>query len=107
MPEIATKIIVILALACTVFVFGKILYQAIQNKHARVKTAKAQVVDKFKAEQFVRIYGPGAREPQYYVVFQMDGQKKSFRVSAFSYGGYQIGERGTLKYKGNKLVDFR
>ncbi len=107
MPEIVNKIIVILALVCTVFVFGKLFYQAIRNKYAKIKTVKAQVADKFKADQLTKIYGPVARVSQYYVVFQLADGKKSFRVSETSYCGYQIGERGTLKYKGDRLVDFR
>lgn len=107
MLETVNKLIVLLAMACTLFVFGKIFYQTIRDKYTKVKTAKARVVDKFKADQFARIYGSAARVPQYYVVFQMNGRKKAFRVSEFSYAGYRIGESGTLKYRGGKLVDFR
>ena len=107
MPEPVHKAFVLLAIACTVFLFGRIIYQVLRNKYAKVKTVKARVVDKFKADQFSKIYGSAARVPQYYVVFQMGNKKKSFRISAFSYGGYRIGERGTLKYKGDKLVDFK
>lgn len=107
MPEAVNKIVVILAIACTLFLFGKIVYQILRNKYAKVKTVKAQVVDKFTADQFAKIYGSAAKKPQYYVVFQIDGKKKSFRVSEFSYGGYKLHERGTLKYKGDRLIDFR
>ncbi len=107
MPEPVNKIIGLLAIACTLFVFGKIIYQIVRDKYARVKTIKAQVADKFKADKFTKIYGPAARTPQYYVVFQIDGKKKSFPVAEFSYDGYKIGQRGTLKYKGGRLVDFK
>ncbi len=107
MPETVNKIIVLLAIACTLFLFGKIIYQTLRNRYAKVKTVNAQVVDKFKADKFSKIYGSAARTPQYYVVFQIGSKKKSFRVSEFSCGGYRIGERGTLKYKGDKLVDFK
>ena len=107
MPEPVHKAFILLAIACTVFLFGRIIYQVLRNKYAKVKTVKAQVVDKFKADKFSKIYGSAARTPQYYVVFQIGSKKKSFRVSEFSYGGYRIGERGTLKYKGDKLVDFK
>lgn len=107
MPEPVQKVITLLAIACTLFLFGKIIYQILRNKYAKVKTVKAQVADKFKADKFTKIYGSAARAPQYYVVFQIDNKKKSFRVAEFSYGGYRVGERGTLKYKGDKLVDFK
>lgn len=107
MPEPVHKVIILLAIACTLFLFGRIIYQVLRNKYAKVKAVKAQVVDKFKADKFSKIYGSAARTPQYYVVFQIGSKKKSFRVSEFSYGGYRIGERGMLKYKGDKLVDFK
>ena len=107
MPEPVHKVIILFAIACTLFMFGRIIYQILRNKYAKVKTVKAQVVDKFKADRFSKIYGSAARTPQYYVVFQIGSKKKSFRISEFSYGGYRIGERGTLKYKGDKLVDFK
>ena len=107
MPEPVHKAIILLAIACTLVLFGRIIYQVLRNKYAKVKTVKAQVVDKFKADQFSKIYGSAARVPQYYVVFQIGNKKKSFRISEFSYGGYRVGERGTLKYKGDKLVGFK
>ncbi|MBR7122763.1 MAG: DUF2500 family protein [Oscillospiraceae bacterium] len=107
MPEPVQKVIILLAIACTLYLFGRIVYQILRNKFAKVKTATAEVVDKFKADNFTKIYSPAAITPRYYVVFQIGNKKKSFRVSEFSYGGYRIGERGTLKYKGDKLVAFK
>lgn len=106
MPETAHKIITLLAIACTLFLYVGIICQVLRNKYAKVKTVKAQVVDKFKADKFSKIYGSAARRPQYFVVFLIDGKKKSFRISEFSYGGYRLNERGTLKYKGDRLIDF-
>lgn len=107
MPENANKIVALLAVAATLLLFGWIICQILRNKYAKIKTVKAQVADKFQADKFARLYGSAARKPQYYVVFRVNGKKKSFRISEFSYGGYRIGERGTLKYKGDKLVDFK
>ena len=67
------------------------------------KSVWAQVVDKHKIEFFSRT-GPRAR---YTVVFQTDsGKKLSFYVSEFSFGGYRRGETGTLKYRGDRIIDF-
>ncbi|MBR3979024.1 MAG: DUF2500 family protein [Oscillospiraceae bacterium] len=107
MPESVQKVIILLEIACTLILFGSIIYQAFRNKFAKVETAKAQVIDKFKQDKFAKIYSSAARTSQHYVVFQIGNKKKSFRVSEFSYGGYRIGERGTLKYKGDKLVHFK
>ena len=44
---------------------------------------------------------------EYLIVFSVDGKKKSFYVSQFSYGGYRVNEKGVLKYKGDKLIEFK
>ena len=106
MSDTVNKVIILLAIACTLFLLGRIIYQVFKNKHAKVKSVKVQVVDKFKADKFTKIYGSSARTPQYYVVFRIDKKKKTFRISEFSYSGYRVGESGTLVYKGDKLVDF-
>ena len=107
MSDTVNKVIILLAISCTLFLLGRIIYQVFRNKYAKVKSVKAQVVDKFKADKFTKIYGSSARAPQYYVVFRIDKKKKTFRISEFSYGGYRVGESGTLVYKGDKLVDFK
>jgi len=55
---------------------------------------------------FAKYSGNGKRE-KYVIVFSVGGKKKSFYVSEFSYGGYRINEKGVLKYKGDKIVDFK
>lgn len=107
MPGKANELIAMVAVAVTLLLFGGIIYQILRNKYAKIKTVKAQVEDKFVADKFAKIYGSAAKKAQYYVVFQINGKKKSFRVSEFSYGGYRVGECGTLKYKGDKLVEFK
>jgi len=107
MPGAVYKAILLLAIAGTLFLFARIIYHVFRNKLAKVKTVRAQVVDKFKVDKFSKIYGSAARIPQYYVVFQIGNKKKSFRVSEFSYGGYRIGEHGALKHKGDRLLDFK
>ena len=106
MPNNAYEIIAGFAVAVALLLFGRIICRSLRNKYAKLKTGKALVTDKFVSDKFTKIYGAAAKKPQYYVVFEMDGKKMSFRVSEFSYAGYKVGERGTLKYKGDKLVDF-
>jgi len=53
-------------------------------------------------EQFSK-YG---KRVKYAVTFLTDGKKKSFYVSEFSYNGYRKGEKGTLTYQGDRLIDF-
>ena len=75
------------------------------NKHAPVKTVKATVIDKQVVETFSKYSGSGKQE-KYAVVFSAEGKKVSFYVSQFSYNGYKINEKGTLKYKGDRLISF-
>ncbi len=103
MNETASLICVILSILIFVLLAAKYLWGYL----APVKTVKARVCDKFKSEQFSKIYSTAARPVAYTVVFESAGKKRSFRVSAFSYDGYRIGEKGTLKYRGNRLIDFR
>lgn len=78
-------------------------FRFLRQRLAPEKSVWAQVVDKHKIEFFSRT-GPRAR---YTVVFQTDsGKKLSFYVSEFSFGGYRRGETGTLKYRGDRIIDF-
>ncbi len=75
----------------------------ISHKFSPVRTIKAKVVDKNKVD-FPSKYGTNTK---YAIVFQTDsGKKLSFYVSEFSYGGYHQGETGTLKYQGDRIIDF-
>ena len=76
-----------------------------RRRHGKLQTAKAKVVDKFKTETFSKYEGSGKHETCR-IVFEAAGKKISFAVSEFSYGGYRVGETGTLKYRGDRLIDF-
>ncbi len=75
------------------------------DRHRPVKTVKAKVIAKNRIENFSRYSGTG-KSYRYAVVFEATGKKLSFYVGEFSYGGYRIGETGTLKYRGSRIVDF-
>ena len=107
MPEnIVSIVITSLFLGIGMLAMVRITVRAFRNKYAPVKTVKATVIDKQKLETFSKYAGNGKRE-KYVVVFSVDGRKKSFYVSEFSYGGYQINEKGTLKYQGDRLIEFK
>lgn len=100
MPENITSII-LLTLWLVLMLLLAIKF--IRSKCAPVRTVKATVIDKNKVEFFSR----SGQRAKYAVVFQTDqGKKLSFYVSEFSYGGYRQGETGTLKYKGDRIIDF-
>lgn len=107
MPEnISNMIIISLFIGIGVLALGGILIRTLKNRHAPVKSVRAVVIDKNIAETFSKHSGNGKRQ-KYVVVFSIDGVKKSFYVSQFSYDGYRINEHGTLKYKGDRLIEFK
>ena len=107
MPENISNIVIIsLFLGVGVLAVVSLLVKAVRNRCAPIKTVKAVVIDKNKVETFSKYSGNGKSE-KYVIVFSVGGKKKSFYVSQFSYNGYRINEKGTLKYKGDKLIDFK
>ena len=107
MPENISNIIIIsLFLGVGALAVVSLLVKAVKNRYAPIKTVKAVVIDKNKVEAFSKYSGNGKSE-KYVIVFSANGKKKSFYVSQFSYNGYRINEKGTLKYKGDKLIDFK
>ena len=83
-----------------------IILKLIQNKFSSVKTLKAEVVYKYKPN-VVSKYPESWKPKSCVVVFKIKEKKLSFNVSEFSYGNYKISEKGTLKYKGNKIISFK
>lgn len=77
----------------------------VRNKYGKVIQVKAKVIDKHIIESFSKYSGDG-KSRKYVIVFEVNGKKRSFYVSEFSYGGYRIGEKGTLKYQGDRLIGF-
>ena len=107
MPEnISNIVIASLFMGVGVLAVVSLLVKAVKNRCAPIKTVKAVVIDKNKVENLSKYSGTGKSE-KYVIVFSVGGKKKSFYVSQFSYNGYRVNEKGTLKYKGDKLIDFK
>lgn len=107
MPEnISNIVIVSLFMGVGALALVSVLVKAVKNRYAPIKTVKAVVIDKNKVEAFSKYSGNGKSE-KYVIVFSVEGKKKSFYVSQFSYNGYRVNEKGTLKYKGDKLIEFK
>lgn len=83
-----------------------IIIKFVKNKLAPVKTVKAQVTNKHRQEVFSKYSGTG-KQYKYVIVFSAEGKTLSFYVSEFSYNGYKVKEKGTLTYKGKRLINFR
>ena len=77
----------------------------IQSKFGSTKTVKAVVTNKYISKSFSKYAGNG-ENVKYVIVFSVEGKKKYFHVSQFSYDGYRLNETGTLTYKGSTLLTF-
>lgn len=100
--NIINIIAMILFFLCWILIIRKIII----NKCVPVKTVTAKVVDKYKPD--VVSHYPGAFKPKrYIVIFETKDKKLSFDVSKFSYDTYKMNEKGTLKYKGTKIISFQ
>ena len=107
MPEnISNIVIVSLFMGVGALELVSLLVKAIKNRYAPITTVKAVIIEKNKVEAFSKYSGTGKSE-KYVIVFSVEGKKKSFYVSQFSYNGYRVNEKGTLKYKGDKLIEFK
>lgn len=88
-----------------VAVFVRMVYKTIKNQTSSAKTVEAVVVGKNVVERFSK-YSGNAKTESYVIAFEVEGKKKTFYVSEFSYNGYDIGEKGMLTYQGDKLISF-
>ena len=89
----------------TVIWFVGILIWFFRRQYGKTKTVKATLVNKQVTESFSK-YSATGKTKHYYVTFLVNGKRRSFQVSEFSYNGYRKGETGTLKYKGDRIIDF-
>lgn len=105
MPEQISFWLVLAVLLLMLAVGIRLAVKWIRNRYGRVKTVRATVIDKHKTETFSKYAGSGKRE-KYVVVFLAEGKKRAFYVSELSFGGYRLQETGTLRYRGDKLIDF-
>lgn len=107
MPEnIATIAFISIMTGLWLWAMIRLLIKKFWSKHAPSISVPAVVYHKHIIETFDKYSGTGKHQ-KYVVVFSVEGEKKSFYVSEFSYRGYRINEKGTLTYKGDQLIEFR
>jgi len=100
------KIITIVSIIFIVGLWFLIIKKLVWSRCAPVKTLQAEVVDTYKADRVSKYPGVFKGE-RYVVVFLVEGKKLSFVVSGFSYGCYNIKDKGMLTYKGSRIISFR
>lgn len=102
MLDIINVVAIIVFSVCWVLIIVKLA----SSRLAPVKTIKAQVIEKHIDEP-VSKYPSSLKGKRHIIVFQVKNERLSFAVSEFSYNYYKIREKGTLKYKGSRLISFR
>ena len=85
-----------------------IIIRVIINIFSKEKSIIAKVVDKqsYDKQIYRKSQAPFMRK-EYVITFLCGNKKKYFTVSELSYRNYRINQKGTLKYKGNQIVDFK
>ncbi len=107
MPEdIASMIILLLFVGIGIWAMVRALSRTVKNRKAPIKSVKAEIINKQITEPFSKYSGSGKNE-KHVITFSAEGKKLSFYVSAFSYNGYKVGEKGVLKYKGDRIIAFK
>ncbi len=97
-----------MAAICIIAIFwGVGLYWLYKNYFAPKKKVSAKVVDK---QRFIKTLVPKTSaakySEQYVVTFLIDGKRKSFYVTELGYGGYKLGQKGLLIYRGSRIINF-
>lgn len=101
MSDIINIIAIVLSVICWILIIRKIVY----SKFLPVKSVKAKVIDKYKP-YIVSNYPGVFKNKHCIIVFETENKRLSFNVSEISYNSYRINDKGTLKYKGNKIINF-
>lgn len=88
------------------FMFVSIAVNKLVYKYGKAKTVRAEVVSTYRIER--TSYKSTGTRVECGVVFKTEtGKKLSFRISELSYPHYHKGEKGTLKHKAGRLIDFQ
>ena len=96
-------VFVILELVIIIGIVVKILH----NYFSKEKREEAVVINKqsFDKTIYRKNQAPLAKK-SYVITFQCKNKKRHFNVSELSYNNYRINQKGILKYKGSRLIDF-
>lgn len=91
-----------------IVIVAGMLVRIFKDKFAKVTRIAATVVNKQHYEKHIysKSEAPSS-QMKYVVTFDTDMGEMHFEVTGFSYNGYRLNEKGTLTYKGTRLIDFK
>lgn len=90
-----------------VFCWVLIVFRFIKGRYTKLRTVKAVITDKYKYTPVSHIPGTFNNMTTYKVVFSVGKKKLAFDVSEYSFSNFRVGKKGTLTYKGGRLIDFK
>ena len=90
-----------------VICWALIVLRFIKSRYANVRTVKAVITDKYKYDPVSHVPGTFNNMATYTVVFSVGTKKLAFGVSEYSFANFRVGEKGTLTYKGGRLIGFK
>lgn len=97
---------IFVAVGCIIFV--GILIRVCKNSFGSVKEAEATVADKQIYTKRIMSKKQAPYDKKEYTVTFVSGKKKfKFVVSPISYNSYNLHQKGLLKYRGSKLLEFK
>ncbi len=110
MPENFESIIgyglLLLTVLFWVVVLCRLAVKLYRDRYTPVRTVKGRIADKYLSDRLARLYGSAAGKAGYVVVFEAKEKTLSFRVSELTYHSLKVGQKGTLRYKGSRWIDF-
>lgn len=91
-----------------IIIISGIIIRLIHNNFSKEKREKAIVVKKqcFDRQIYRKNQAPFVKK-EYIITFQCKKKKRHFDVSELSYDNYMVNQKGILKYKGSRLIDFK
>ena len=104
--ELVMKVVGIGLVGGFVLLLLVVWFRNFQKMFGTAKTVEAVVVKKYKVDEFTKYSGTG-KKTRYVVVFEAGRKRLRLNASEFAYGGYRLNEKGTLTYKGNRIIEFK
>lgn len=102
--NIVNFIFVLIGIVIIIGVIAKICF----NYFSKEKEVRATVINKqsYDKQIYRKSQAPFTKK-EYVITFQCRNKKRYIEVSELSYSNFRLNQKGTLRYKGSRLIDFR
>ena len=91
-----------------IIIIAGIFIRTINNMLSKEKSIEAIIIDKNSYDkEIIRKSEPPFLKKEYTLTFLCKNKKMIFSVSELSYKNFRLNQKGILKYKGNRFIDFK